>query len=229
MEGKKGIEYSEVSWNPFSGCENIQNGNCSVGKKCWAYGMSLRLAGRCGYDSENPFQPTFHEDKLDVPLKRMKPTIFNTCFMGDIGFAKKEWMEKIIEVIEQCPQHRFIFLTKAPHLLSELDITFPENCIVGVTVNCQDDYWRIGNLHQIDCKYRWVSFEPLYGKVLANLDGIDWVVIGAQSSPEYQPKKEWVDELIRCADYYNIPVFVKPNLTVVKPKMELPEVLRIGD
>ena len=39
--GKPGIEYADVSWNPYTGCRNIENGNCNLGPDCWAYSMAV--------------------------------------------------------------------------------------------------------------------------------------------------------------------------------------------
>lgn len=224
---KKGIEYADKSWNPSTGC---LMSSCSVGKNCWAYKMSKRLAGRFGYPhGDKCFEPTFHFDRMPEPLHRKKPTRYDTCFMGDIAYAQWEWVDMIIKRVRECPQHRFYFLTKRPDLLGDKDIAWPDNAWVGVSVNNQDDVWRIANLLEIDAKNLWVSFEPIYSSIMTSLKGISWCVLGAQSNPELQPDKEWVEEIIRCADYMNIPVFLKPNLTVVKPRMELPDELKMED
>jgi len=229
MELKKGIEYADKSWNPYSGCRNIEDGMCLVGKACWARGMAHRLRGRFGYDRDDPFKPTFHPDKLDIPLKRKKPTRFDCCFMGDIGFARAEWMEEIFEVIRKCPQHRFYMLTKRPDLVLKLNLKFPPNVWLGVSVNENREVWRIQFLKSIDCEHSWVSFEPLYTAINPPfIDGIDWIVIGAQTNPSIQPNPEWVELLIEEADDLGIPVFIKPNLTVVKGRMELPDDLNWG-
>lgn len=224
---KKGIEYADKSWNPYSGC--LMTG-CGVGKKCWAYRRALMLGNNPkvkGYTMPNPFKPTFHKDKLDAPLKRKKPTRYNSCFMGDIAYAKKLWMKNILAVVRSCPQHIFYFLTKRPAKLTDMELEFPDNAWIGTTVNSQEDIWRIGNLKTLDAKNIWVSFEPLYGKILTSLADINWIVIGAQTNPDLQPDLDWVMELIRCADYLNIPVFLKPNLMVVpEARMELPEAIR---
>lgn len=220
---KKGIEYSDKSWNPYSGCEMT---GCAVAKRCWAHNRALRLRGRYGYDLANPFKPTFHPDKLQVPLKRKKPTRFNACFMGDIAYCKKEWMKMILNVVKDSPQHIFYFLTKQPHLVEAMALTFPDNAWVGVTVNEDADCWRIPFLRQIDAENIWISVEPMYGPVTCNLVGIDWIVIGAQTNPEIQPKKEWVNNLITTSVDLGIPLFMKPNLFGTNHLKELPEAIR---
>jgi len=224
----KGIEYSDKRWNVITGCFGIENGTCAVGTDCWAYKMSFRQAGRNGYPAKpNQFKPTFHADKLCDPINRNKPTIYNTCFMGDIGYAEKDWLEMVISIINQCPQHRFIFLTKVPNELMMLNLQFPDNCIIGVTVNSEADIWRISELvHHIDAKYKWVSFEPIYEDMDIDLDGIDWCVIGAQTNPELQPETDWVRSILRETGKHKIPIFMKPNLKGTNHIQELPEMLR---
>lgn len=48
---KKSIEYTDVSWNPSTGCLAQ---NCAVRERnaCWAERMAKRQAGRNGYDKE---------------------------------------------------------------------------------------------------------------------------------------------------------------------------------
>jgi len=229
MTGKKNIEYSEKSWNPYTGCRGIEQDTCAVGKKCWAYRRSLMLAGNPmvkGYDKKEPFKPTFHSDKLDIPFNRKKPTTWNVSFMGDIAYANRRWLISILNIVNECPQHRFIFLTKRPDLLAEKDLDFPDNCIVGVTVNFMEDTWRLANILNVKCKYRWASFEPVYSAILTNLKGLDWVVIGAQTNPDKQPENEWVEYIIKSALYREIPVFLKPNLKGFPTLQELPAMLR---
>lgn len=225
---KKGIEYADKSWNPYHGCEMT---DCKVGKNCWAYKRAKMLGANPkvkGYPAKDPFRPVFEINKLDIPLKRKKPTRWDTCFMGDIAYCAEGWLSDIHDVVRSCPQHIFYFLTKLPDKLADKGLVWPDNAWVGVTVNCQDDTWRIQELKRIHCKNRWVSFEPLYSSVIPYLDGVDFVVIGAQSNPELQPNKKWVDNIIHMAEYRGIPIFIKPNLTVVEPRMELPEVLKVS-
>ena len=227
MEMRKGIEYSQKSWNPFTGCKGIADGTCAVGKNCWAYKMSLRQAGRNGYDKNNPFRPTLHENRLNQPTIRGKPTIYNVSFMGDIAYANFEQLYRITDICNKTQRHRYIFLTKRPDLLVKSEIMFPDNCIVGITVNRKEDLWRIERLKEIKCKYRWVSFEPIYGEIEPDLEGIDWCVVGAQTNPDYQPELHWSLKVIDAADKLEIPVFLKPNLKRFVGRYEVPEMLKI--
>jgi protein gp37 len=72
-------------------------------------------------------------------------------------------------------------------------------------------------LRQVKCKWHIASFEPLYEDLSdVKLEGIDWVIIGAQTRPNLQPNEEWVYKLSSQASALGIPVFWKDNLKVTK-------------
>lgn len=215
MNRKKSIEYSEKNWNPFTGCSNWKRYDniCNLHKDCWAYGMAQRLRGRYGYDLGDPFKPTFHPDKLDVPLHRRKPTIYATSFMGDISYCPDKWLIEILNVIRQCPQHTFIMLTKRPSIPLFRTRSFPDNVWLGTTVTKNGDIYRIHKLKQIDVKHRWASFEPLYEKMGPNLSGIDGIAIGAKTGAHpYQPEPDDIIHLIAVARKYDTKIVIKENL-----------------
>ena len=80
-------------------------------------------------------------------------------------------------------------------------------------------------LDEIEAKTKYISFEPLPGRIPINskalqLAGIKWVIIGAQTKPTVMPKIEWVREIVEACDKAGIPVFLKDNLLplVYKPE-----------
>jgi protein gp37 len=107
----------------------------------------------------------------------------------------------------------FIFLTKFPDGLKECDDLFRANCWVGVTVTGGEDSWRIRKLLELNLPKgvkRFASFEPLLsdpGECLAR-QVLDWQIIGPQTNPLVQPKKEWVDKLVVSG----VPTFMKRKL-----------------
>ena len=61
-----GIEWTDATWNPITGCTKISEG-C---RNCYAERMARRLAGRCGYpEAPHHFDVTLHPDKLGQPLR----------------------------------------------------------------------------------------------------------------------------------------------------------------
>jgi protein gp37 len=132
----------------------------------------------------------------------------------------------ILVTITANPQHRFLVLTKRPENIhplimknitsgAQLTIEIPKNLWLGVTVDYPGTEKRIDTLIQNGdplTENLFVSFEPLLGYISPNLQGIKWVIIGAQTNPDKQPDKKWVDEVLYCAGEHNLPVFMKNNL-----------------
>jgi protein gp37 len=129
------IEWTEKTWNPITGCTKISEG-C---KHCYAERMSKRLAGRCGYDKDEPFKVTLHPDKLDEPLRWRKPSKIFVCSMGDLFHEDVpfSWITEVFDVMcswrwpnkeaerlgEQeylvDPKHTYMVLTKRPERVDQ--------------------------------------------------------------------------------------------------------------
>ena len=225
---KKNIEYTDESWNAISGCIPT---DCAVKEhisKCWAEKMADRLKGRYGYDIKNPFKPTFHKDQINKPLHWKKPRRVVCCFMGDIAYAEYDWIKQVLDIIKKTPQHRYYILTKKPSAL--LQYKFPNNTWVGVTINRKKDLYRFEDLLHIHSMVKYISFEPIY----ESLDLLEekyemindkfWIIIGAQTNPEFQPEKKWVDNIVNFARINNIPVFMKDNLRYEPKTYNFPKI-----
>ena len=78
------IEWTEKTWNPITGCTKVSAG-C---KNCYAETLSNRLhaMGVKGY--KNKFSLTIHNDRLDMPKKIKKPTLFFVNSMSDMFHPK---------------------------------------------------------------------------------------------------------------------------------------------
>jgi protein gp37 len=154
---------------------------------------------------------------LEEPLRAKKPSIIAPVPTGDLFGQHVGDILEILRVIRDAPWHIFAILTKLPAVASLT--SYPENVMFGVTVNQQEDTWRLDNLRQVRASYKWAIFEPLYGPIKYDLSWLDWIVIGPQSRPSFQPKKEWVDLLLQNAK--DVPVFMKSSLAF-EPKLRQP-------
>ena len=230
LDGTKG-----ETWNPITGCTKISEG-C---KNCYAERMSKRLAGRCGYPKENPFQVTLHPDKLDQPLKWKKPRMIFVCSMGDILHQDVEpiMFVMVLNIIKKCPQHTFLMLTKRPgrmiddHLDNTMIIPYFQkpmpNLWWGVTAeNQQRADERIPILLQIPAAKRFVSVEPMLSEVdlTKYLKALDWVICGTESGGKRRrpAKEEWIRQLRFQCVYNNIPFFLK-QMEVNGQLVKMPE------
>ena len=71
------------------------------------------------------------------------------------------------------------------------------NVWLGTSVESADYLGRIDELRKVDAAVRFVSFEPLLGSVArADLNGIQWAIVGGESGPRSRPMAEqWVAEI----------------------------------
>lgn len=178
------------------------------------------------YRVADPFYPRFWPEKLyEVTEARKGDKGVFCCNMSDlfgIGIPE-EWTRKILNAIRMGPENnRYYLLTKQPQNLARFS-PFPDNCWVGVSATdndmCEEAMY---GLYDIDAKVKYISFEPLLGKI-TDLSPhrycgeylnqfIDWAIIGAQTKPYNPPKKIWVDEIIEASKKAGIPYFLKDNL-----------------
>jgi len=193
---KTRIEWTDYSWNPITGCLH----GCEY---CYARRISSRF-GRS-------FEPTFHPERLREPDAIKNPSKIFVCSMGELlgKWVPDEWINKIICVIERNPKHIFQILTKNPERYA--DFKWPRNCWCGATVDSNERQIKIEWLPKDNVKF--ISFEPLLSQVDVDLKGLDWIIIGSKTGPDkMQPEKEWIERIIKNAEQYNIPIFMKNNL-----------------
>lgn len=176
-----GIIWSEKTWNPFSGCVEISEG-C---KFCYAKVLAEKYRGK-GPAFPNGFDLTLRPHKLNEPFKLKEPTLIFANSMSDLFWDQvpNEYRHKVIDVIEQTPQHEYQVLTKRPDILLQFskERKLPNNFWAGVTIENKRWVHRLELLKQVDVEIRWVSAEPLLS-ALPHLDfiGIHLIITGGES------------------------------------------------
>ena len=198
MATESKIEWTEMTWNPTTGCTKISSG-C---KNCYAEKMACRLRamGTPGY--ENGFELTLLPNRLEEPLKRKKPTVYfvnsmSDLFHEDIPFS---FIDHVFETIQRSNWHTFQILTKRAKRMALYfaQRPVPENAWLGVTVeNKKHGLPRIDYLRTINAKIRFLSMEPLLEDIgKFDLQHIHWVIVGGESGPNARPMKaEWVEAI----------------------------------
>lgn len=198
MANKSHIEWTEMTWNPVTGCTKVSPG-C---KYCYAETLAKRLKamGVSGY--ENGFAVSMLPDRLDQPRYRKKRTIWFVNSMSDLFHDRVPFVfvERVMETIVDTPQHIYQILTKRPKRMARFFTKrpIPKNVWLGVTV--EDRRYgipRIEQLRQVNATVRFLSVEPLLEDVgELDLDGIDWVIVGGESGAPARPMKaEWARRL----------------------------------
>ena len=201
---KTRIEWSEFVWNPITGCTP-----CSPGcTHCFAERMARRLAGRYGYPkAPHHFDVTLHPDRLDIPLKRKKPTLYFVCSMSDLFHENVPF--EFVQTVHwmawyYAPQHTYQWLTKRParalEYISWLQDKFPSwtlenlqytfsNIWLGVSVENQAAAdARREDLERCPAAVKFVSYEPALGPVdWTGWEFVSQIISGGESGPGARP------------------------------------------
>jgi len=221
MAINSGIEWTETTWNPVTGCTKISPG-C---KYCYAERMALRLQAMGQPNYRNGFTVTLHERMLPLPLIWRKPRMIFVNSMSDL-FHKDvptSFIEKTFAVMRKASWHSFQVLTKRSDRLREIEATIdiPRNVWLGVSVECEDYLYRIDNLRAVNASVKFLSLEPLIGPLPdLDLNGIEWVIVGGESGPGARPMhEEWVTDIRDVCLASRVPFFFKQWGGVVKKRM----------
>src|SRR4051794_14583408 len=163
MAQGSGIEWTESTWNPVTGCSKISPG-C---KHCYAERMAERLQAMGQPNYRNGFQLTLQPQMLELPLRWKRPQTIFVNSMSDL-FHKDvplDYIQSVFDVMRRANWHRFQVLTKRADRLAELDadLDWPENVWMGVSVENAKHVDRIDDLRRTHAKLRFLSLEPLLG------------------------------------------------------------------
>lgn len=242
MSEKSKIQWTDATLNVVVGCEQVSPG-CD---NCYAkYLVDVR-------QSKNPRSPrfgipfetlTFHPERLRM-LNVRKPTRFFVNSMSDL-FHRGISDDFILDVFKAmaaktfCPyRHTFQILTKRPERMRRLmpkiwpeiednagghSLEVVQNGIwLGVSIESNDYAWRAEMLRETPAGVRFISFEPLLGRVdKVWLDRIDWVICGGESGDGWRPMDvAWARELRDVSRLHGAAFFMK-QMAAYRPTDDL--------
>jgi protein gp37 len=210
MAQGSGIEWTESTWNPVTGCDKLSPG-C---KHCYAERMAerLQLMGQPNY--RNGFELTLQPHMLELPLRWRKPQTIFVNSMSDLFHedVPADYIQRVFDVMRRAHWHRFQVLTKRADRLAELDVelSWPANVWMGVSVENATYAGRIDRLRGTGAAVKFLSLEPLLGPLDLDLTGIDWVIVGGESGPRARPiREDWVQSIRRECERADVPFFFK--------------------
>ncbi|TNY37956.1 phage Gp37/Gp68 family protein [Thermomonospora catenispora] len=214
------IEWTEVTWNPTTGCDRISAG-CD---NCYALTLAKRLKAMGSDKYKNDGDPrtsgpgfglTIHADVLGQPYSWRTPRLVFVNSMSDLFHARVplDFIRQVFEVIADTPQHTYQILTKRSTRLRKIAdrLTWPENLWMGVSVENAQALFRVDDLREVPARVRFLSCEPLLGP-LGDLDltGIGWVIAGGESGPGHRPlDPQWVLDIRDKCVRSGVPFFFK--------------------
>ena len=211
MSEQTGIEWTDSTWNPVTGCTKISPG-C---KYCYAERLAPRLKAMGNRRYVNGFEITLHHDLVDLPKRWKKPKKIFVNSMSDLFHEDipLDFIQSVFDTIEEAEHHTFQVLTKRPEraLESAPHLQWPPNLWMGTSVENNDYIHRIDTLRLIPAQTRFLSLEPLIGPIhQLDLNQIHWVITGGESGPKSRPIDiEWVRDIRDQCIAQNTPFFFK--------------------
>lgn len=213
-----GIEWTERTWNPTTGCERVSAGcyNC--------YAMTLVNTRQV----KNPRSPRFghpfdevmlHDNRIDQPLSwktgyRIFVDSMSDLFHRDIPDA---FIDRVFDVMERATQHTYQLLTKRSERMKRYvnrrypNASCPGHIWLGVSVEDSRVAWRVDDLRASNLEVRWISAEPLIGPLDAvSLAGLNWLVAGGESGKGARPMDlDWTRDLRDRCVFAGVAFFLK--------------------
>ncbi|AWH14464.1 Gp37/Gp68 family protein [Mycobacterium phage TChen] len=236
MSDNTGIEWTDATWNPVTGCTEVSPG-CD---HCYAKTFAERWRGTPGHYFENGFDVQLRPDKLDQPLRWRKPRKIFVNSMADLFHDQvpDQYIAGVFAVMARAPQHTFQVLTKRHGRMRSLlnehdfaarvcgadDIAWPlPNVWLGVST--EDQKWadvRIPALLDTPAAIRFISAEPLLGAIdlyTTPTGGapfwgsqLDWVIVGGESGPSARPMHpDWARSLRDQCQAAGVPFLFKQH------------------
>jgi protein gp37 len=220
MATRTGIEWTEATWNPTTGCDRISAG-CD---NCYALALARRLKamGQAKYQRDGDprtsgpgFGLTVHADALRLPYSWGSPRVVFVNSMSDLFHARVplDFVRQVFAVIADTPQHTYQVLTKRSARLRKVagQLDWPANLWMGVSVENSSVLSRADDLRAVPAAVRFLSCEPLLGPLdNLGLDSIGWVIAGGESGPAYRPlDPSWVTGIRDRCERAEVPFFFK--------------------
>lgn len=211
MPTTSSIEWTDMTWNPVTGCTKVSPGCMN----CYAERMARRLKGMGLHRYRNGFGVTLHEDLIEAPLTWASPRLIFVNSMSDLfhEVVPDDFIRRVFTVMNRCPQHRFQILTKRSSRLhwAAHAVKWTPNIWMGVSVEDSRMAFRIHDLQRVPAAVRFLSCEPLISAIpQLPLDGIHWVIVGGESGPGARPMKAaWARNIRAQCRKAKVPFFFK--------------------
>jgi protein gp37 len=211
MSTNTGIEWTDATWNPVTGCTKVSPG-C---KHCYAERLAARLKAMGTPRYSRGFELALQSDLLELPLRWKKPRRIFVNSMSDLYHegVPDLYIQQVFATMRRAHWHEFQILTKRSERLRTIapSLPWPSNVWQGVSVENAAYVHRVKHLQSVPAAVRFLSIEPLLGAIPAlPLRGVHWVIVGGESGPNRRPVcAEWVRDLRDQCLRAGVPFFFK--------------------
>jgi len=202
-------------WDVLTGCDNppevcavkATEAGCWAEKRaeqevCRACETCVVMDGRICGPYLTAFEPSYHPDLLDAPLRAKRDCNIIVGIESDpfCPGMRSEWRKPVWDMMEKCyregRRHNFILLTKNPAGIIEGEVPNLETLWLGVSITGVGDVLKLTHLLStgwFDSSHIWASFDPILGddpelssdykprqrlRLHLHLVGIEFAVIG---------------------------------------------------
>lgn len=227
MANRTGIEWTNITWNPVTGCTQVSAGcdNCyalTLAHRLLREHYTKRLPERDTADNRrDPFAVRLWPERLEEPLHwRGSQRVFVNS-MGDLFHVDvpDAFVRLVFEVMLSSERHVYQVLTKRPSRMARFvnkhrDLfphgVVPSHIWLGTSIEDQRVAFRADHLRRVNASVRFLSCEPLLGPLRLDLDGIHWLIAGGESGIHHRPLDlDWVRELRDACLDAAVPFFFK--------------------
>jgi protein gp37 len=235
MADKTGIQWTDATWNPVTGCSKVSPG-CA---HCYAEEVARRDPGR--YAADGVFRPwtpentannvILREEVLEKPLAWTRPRMvfvnsMSDLFHEDVPFS---FIDRVFATMAAASVHTFQVLTKRPErMLAYFERTAAHrgvelaeleplaNVWLGISIENHRYNSRADVLRATPAAKRFISAEPLLGPLAVDgpgtldLERIDWVIVGGESGPGARRMDlQWALDVQAACDDAGVAYFFK--------------------
>ena len=118
VAGSSKIEWTEATWNPVTGCDQVSPG-CA---HCYAKTFAERWRGVPAHPYEQGFDLKLWPERLEVPLRWRKPKTIFVNSMSDVFHEAipDDYVVQIFETMRAAHWHTFQVLTKREERMLQL-------------------------------------------------------------------------------------------------------------
>jgi protein gp37 len=206
MATRTGINWTDSTWNPTTGCDRVSPG-CD---NCYALTQAARMKamGSPAYQLDGDprtsgpgFALTLHPDRLDLPRRWANSRFIFVNSMSDLFHESvpDEFIAEVFAVMADTPRHTYQVLTKRSRRIARSadSFTWPTNLWMGISLESARYRFRIDHLREVPSAKRFISAEPLLAATgPLDLTGIDWLIAGGESGPGARPlQTQWLRDI----------------------------------
>ena len=213
------IEWCDATFNPWIGCTKVSPGCLN----CYAETRSKRTDG-VQWGNGQPRRRT-SESNWNLPIKwdrsvslsQPPPRVFCASLADWLDpEVPVEWLSDLLYLMVKCPMLNWLLLTKRPQLWMTRMQAVAKGCDIGAQIagawldgNPPPHIWigtsaedqlrwdeRMPHLMSIPARIRFVSAEPLVGRIHMGHLRPDWLIVGGESGRGARPMAAgWVEHL----------------------------------